>query len=62
MLLVAMAFSFGMHFMIMYIPTFATIFSIVPLDVNEWLLVLACAAPVCLIDEVLKCIGRTFKF
>ena len=42
----------------MYIPAFATIFAIVPLDINEWLLVVLCAAPVCLIDEVLKFIGR----
>jgi len=57
-LLLAMAVSFGLHFVIMYIPAFATIFAIVPLDVNEWLLVLLCAAPVCVIDEVLKVIGR----
>ena len=57
-LIVAMAVSFGLHFVIMYIPTFATIFAIVPLDVNEWLLVCLFAIPVCLIDEVLKLIGR----
>lgn len=40
--------------------TIATIFSIVPLDFNEWMLVCAAAAPVWLIDEVLKFIGRNF--
>jgi Ca2+-transporting ATPase len=50
--------SFGSHFVIMYIPQLAEIFSIVPLDFNEWMLVLLCAAPVCLIDEVLKVFGR----
>ena len=36
------------------------IFSIVPLDLNEWLLVCAAASPVWLIDEILKFIGRNF--
>jgi len=57
-LLVAMSVSFGLHFLIMYVPYLANIFSIVPLDFNEWMLVLICAAPVCLIDEVLKVFGR----
>lgn len=57
-LLLAMLVSFGSHFVIMYIPYLAEIFSIVPLDFNEWMLVLLCAAPVCLIDEVLKVFGR----
>jgi|TARA_B110000003_G_scaffold8680_1_gene9013 Ca2+-transporting ATPase len=57
-LLIAMLVSFGSHFLIMYVPYFAEIFSIVPLDFNEWMLVLLCAAPVCLIDEVLKVFGR----
>lgn len=38
----------------------AEIFSIVPLSLNEWLLVLAYSLPVVLIDEVLKFIGRNF--
>eukprot|EP00898_Chlorokybus_atmophyticus_P002990 jgi/Chlat1/3692/Chrsp247S03836 len=57
-LLVAMCVSFGLHFLIMYVPFFARVFSIVPLSFNEWLLVLLFAAPVVLIDEVLKFIGR----
>jgi Ca2+-transporting ATPase len=51
-LLCAMAVSFGLHFVILYIPLLADIFSIVPLSVNEWLLVLLFAFPVVLIDEV----------
>ena len=35
-------------------------FSIVPLDLNEWLLVCAAASPVWIIDEILKFIGRNF--
>ena len=59
-LLVAMAASFGLHFLILYVPALASIFSIVPLSLNEWLLVLAYSLPVVLIDEVLKFIGRTW--
>jgi P-type Ca2+ transporter type 2C len=59
-LLVAMAISFGLHFIILYVPFLAEIFSIVPLSFNEWLLVLAYSLPVILIDEVLKFIGRNF--
>ncbi|XP_047977941.1 calcium-transporting ATPase 4, endoplasmic reticulum-type-like [Salvia hispanica] len=57
-LLIAMSISFGLHFLILYVPFLAQIFGIVPLSVNEWLLVLAVALPVILIDEVLKCVGR----
>ncbi|XP_078429688.1 calcium-transporting ATPase 4, endoplasmic reticulum-type-like [Wolffia australiana] len=57
-LLVAMATSFGLHFLILYVPFLAQVFGIVPLSLNEWLLVIAVAFPVILIDEVLKFIGR----
>ncbi|KAK6142054.1 hypothetical protein DH2020_013883 [Rehmannia glutinosa] len=57
-LLLAMAVSFGLHFLILYVPFLAQIFGIVPLSLNEWLLVLAVAFPVILIDEVLKFVGR----
>ncbi|KDP44163.1 hypothetical protein JCGZ_05630 [Jatropha curcas] len=57
-LLLAMFISFGLHFLILYVPFLAQVFGIVPLSLNEWLLVLAVAFPVILIDEVLKLIGR----
>ncbi|ONK80500.1 uncharacterized protein A4U43_C01F18460 [Asparagus officinalis] len=57
-LLVAMSVSFGLHFLILYVPFLARVFGIVPLSLNEWLLVLAVAFPVILIDEVLKLVGR----
>lgn len=41
-----------------YIPPLASIFSIVPLNLAEWGLVLAFALPVILIDEVLKYLGQ----
>ncbi|KAM2983566.1 hypothetical protein FF2_009476 [Malus domestica] len=57
-LLVAMCVSFGLHFVVLYVPFLAQVFGIVPLSLNEWLLVLAVAQPVILIDEVLKFVGR----
>ncbi|CAL9154697.1 unnamed protein product [Musa hybrid cultivar] len=57
-LLLAMLVSFGLHFIILYVPFLASIFGIVPLSLNEWLLVILVSAPVVLIDEVLKYISR----
>ncbi|RDY08862.1 Calcium-transporting ATPase 4, endoplasmic reticulum-type, partial [Mucuna pruriens] len=57
-LLLAMSISFGLHFLILYVPFLAQVFGIVPLSINEWLLVLAVALPVILIDEILKFVGR----
>lgn len=57
-LLLAMAVSFGLHFLILYVPFFASVFGIVPLSLNEWLLVLVVAFPVIIIDEVLKLVRR----
>jgi Ca2+-transporting ATPase len=60
-LLVAMAFSIGLHMVILYIPVCAQVFSIVPLTVNDWMLVFAFSMPVLLIDEVLKMVGRAMQ-
>ncbi|GAB4861560.1 Calcium-transporting ATPase 2, endoplasmic reticulum-type [Ancistrocladus abbreviatus] len=57
-LLVAMLVSLGLHCLIMYIPLLADVFGIVPLTLNEWLLVIIVSAPVILIDEFLKSVGR----
>ncbi|MBA0790457.1 hypothetical protein Gohar_015107 [Gossypium harknessii] len=57
-LLLAMSVSFELHFLILYVPFLARVFGIVPLSTNEWLLVIAVAFPVILIDELLKFIGR----
>jgi len=59
-LTVATFVSLGLHCVILYIPFLAEIFSIVPLNVNEWALVFAAAFPVIIIDEVLKFLGRHF--
>ena len=57
-LLIAMVVSFGMHFVILYVDFLADMFNVTPLDMNEWLVVLAFSLPVILIDEVLKFVGR----
>ncbi|CAN4108460.1 unnamed protein product [Withania somnifera] len=57
-LLVAMSISFGLHSLLLYVPFLADIFGIVPLSLNEWLLVILLSAPVILIDEALKFVGR----
>lgn len=57
-LLLAMGVSFGLHFVILYVPVLASIFQIVPLTYNDWLLVVTFSFPVLLIDEALKFVGR----
>jgi len=57
-LLVAMFVSFGLHFVILYVPVLASTFGIVPLSVEEWKLVLLLSFPVILLDEILKFMGR----
>merc|ERR1711871_1879684 len=57
-LLLAMAASFGMHFVILYIPALADIFSIAPHTLNDWYVVMAFSFPVVIIDELLKFVGR----
>lgn len=57
-LLLAMAASFVLHFVILYVPFLASIFKIAPLTVDEWLLVIYFSLPVIFIDEFLKFVGR----
>eukprot|EP00257_Ricinus_communis_P007160 XP_002523297.2 calcium-transporting ATPase, endoplasmic reticulum-type [Ricinus communis] len=61
-LLVAMSVSFGLHCLILYVPFLADVFGVVPLSLNEWLLVILVSAPVILIDEVLKFGGRSQRY
>lgn len=60
-LLLAIGASIGLHFMIVYVPFFAKIFSICALNMNDWILVFAFSTPVILVDEVLKIMGRQFN-
>lgn len=57
-LLLAMAVSFAMHFVILYVPFLANIFDIVPLTWGDWQIVFWFSFPVIIIDEILKLVGR----
>lgn len=57
-LLVAMSISLGLHFLVLNVPFLANVFGVVPLSSDEWLLVVLVSAPVVLIDELLKFVGR----
>ncbi|ORX75826.1 calcium ATPase [Anaeromyces robustus] len=56
----AVLLSVVLHFCILYIPFLSKIFVIVPLNLEEWLGVLAISFPVIIIDEILKFISREF--
>ncbi|GLT84821.1 hypothetical protein SLE2022_030330 [Rubroshorea leprosula] len=58
-LLVAVSVSLGLHCLILYVPFLADVFGIVPLSLNEWLLVILVSSPVILIDEILKFVARS---
>merc|ERR1712110_950200 len=51
--------SLGLHFMILYVPPFPTIFQVTDLTAEEWICVLKFSVPVMLIDESLKYVART---
>ncbi|OMO64248.1 Cation-transporting P-type ATPase [Corchorus capsularis] len=61
-LLVAMSVSFGLHCLILYVPFLADMFGVVPLSLNEWVLVILVSLPVILIDEILKFVGRSQRY
>ncbi|KAJ2699638.1 hypothetical protein FB645_005254 [Coemansia sp. IMI 203386] len=56
----AIALSFALHFAILYIPFFNTVFSVAPLAWEEWKAILVISMPIILVDEVLKWFARTF--
>jgi len=57
-LFAATAVSMGLHFVIVYVPVLAQIFSICALDQHDWWLVFAFSFPVIICDEILKVYGR----
>ncbi|KAJ1923115.1 hypothetical protein IWQ60_006086 [Tieghemiomyces parasiticus] len=57
-LIYAIVLSMMLHFMILYVPFFSTLFSILPLNWTEWQAVLWISFPVIVIDEVLKWVSR----
>ncbi|KAJ5223921.1 Sarcoplasmic/endoplasmic reticulum calcium ATPase 1 [Penicillium chermesinum] len=58
MLIYAIALSMALHFAILYIPFLQGLFSILPMNWNEWQAVLVISAPVIFLDEVLKFVER----
>ncbi|RIA97783.1 SERCA-type calcium-translocating P-type ATPase [Glomus cerebriforme] len=52
--------SMVLHFLILYNPFLSDLFSIVPLNWDEWQAVLWISFPVIIIDEILKLISRVF--
>jgi len=56
----AVLLSIVLHFCILYIPFLSKIFVIVPLNLEEWMGVLAISFPVIIIDEILKFISRNY--
>jgi len=52
--------SMTLHFGILYIPFFTEVFSIAPLNWEEWKAVLYLSAPVLVLDEALKLISVLF--
>ncbi|CAO3642164.1 unnamed protein product [Cunninghamella echinulata] len=52
--------SMALHFMILYVPFFTQLFSIVPLNLEEWKGVLWISLPVIFLDELLKFITRNW--
>jgi len=54
----AVVLSFSLHFIILYVPFFAPIFSAIALGWSEWKIVLLISLPVILLDELLKLISR----
>lgn len=57
-LILAILTSIASHCLILYVPFFTKIFGIMPLGVNEWILVMAFSMPVLIVDEILKFFGR----
>ncbi|RKP39152.1 calcium-transporting ATPase [Dimargaris cristalligena] len=59
-LVYAIILSMLLHFMILYVPFFSSLFSILPLNSVEWQAVFWISLPVIAIDEVLKFVSRTW--
>merc|ERR1711910_306877 len=60
LLLGAMALSFGLHFVILYVEFLATVFQITPLSFAQWFVVMKFSLPVILLDELLKWVARNY--
>ncbi|XP_062409791.1 sarcoplasmic/endoplasmic reticulum calcium ATPase 2b [Sardina pilchardus] len=59
-LLGAICLSMSLHFLILYVEPLPMIFQITPLNLTQWLVVVAISLPVILLDEFLKFAARNF--
>ncbi|CAN9425737.1 unnamed protein product [Alternaria alternata] len=59
-LVYAICLSMALHFALLYVPFLQGLFSVIPLDGNEWKAVMAISAPIIIIDEGLKFLERKF--
>merc|ERR1711950_69477 len=59
-LLMAMALSFALHLMILYVPMFNVVFNISCLSIDQWIIVFKFSLPVLLVDEALKFVARNY--
>merc|ERR1719285_1385529 len=59
-LLGAMALSFGLHFVILYVDVLNVVFNISALTMDQWIVVLKFSLPVLLLDEALKFVARNY--
>eukprot|EP00002_Diphylleia_rotans_P015085 TRINITY_DN291_c0_g1_i3.p1 TRINITY_DN291_c0_g1~~TRINITY_DN291_c0_g1_i3.p1 ORF type:complete len:1007 (-),score=269.67 TRINITY_DN291_c0_g1_i3:612-3632(-) len=57
-LVLAIILSFALHFILLYTPGLALMFSVAPLNWLEWKQVLIISAPVVIVDELLKLFSR----
>merc|ERR1712112_674694 len=59
-LLGAMALSFGLHMIILYVDVLNVVFNISALSMDQWIVVLKFSLPVLLLDELLKFVARNY--
>jgi len=57
-LLLAMALSMTLHFVVLYVDILSTVFQVTPLNLEEWFAVAKISLPVVLLDETLKFVAR----
>ncbi|XP_054722504.1 calcium-transporting ATPase sarcoplasmic/endoplasmic reticulum type-like [Uloborus diversus] len=59
-LISAITLSMTLHFIILYVDILSAVFSVCPLTVTEWLIVLKISFPVIILDETMKFFSRKF--